>query len=142
MKILRINHLGIAPKAPEQAKSFLGTLLGLQKAGEEIVADQKVQVTFFELENSRLEILEATEPSSPVAKFIEDRGGGIQHIALEVDDLESWLTALKESGVQMIDSQPRRGAHNTLIAFVHPRSTGGILVELVQEMKGIQNEKC
>ncbi|MEN9528554.1 MAG: hypothetical protein RI932_427 [Pseudomonadota bacterium] len=135
MKILRINHLGIAPKAPTQAKSFFESILMLQNQGEEIVADQKVRVTFFEAERSRIEILEATEPSSPVAKFIEDRGGGIQHVALEVDDLEAWLKALSEQGVQMIDPQPRRGAHNTLIAFVHPRSTGGILVELVQEMK-------
>lgn len=135
MKILRINHLGIAPKAPEQAKSFFSAILGLQTAGAETVLDQKVHVTFFEAEKSRIEILEATESSSPVAKFIEERGGGIQHVALEVDNLEEWLNALNQKGVQMIDSQPRRGAHNTLIAFVHPRATGGILVELVQELK-------
>lgn len=140
MKILRINHLGIAPKAPEQAKNFLGKLLGLQSAGSETVAEQKVSVTFFQSEKSRLEILEATEPSSPIAKFIEDRGGGIQHVALEVDDLNAWLTYLKNEGIQLIDSEPRRGAHNTLIAFVHPRATGGILIELVQEMKGEGNE--
>jgi len=140
MKILRINHLGIAPKAPEQAKKFLGTLLGLQNAGSEVVAEQKVNVTFFQAEKSRLEILEATEPSSPITKFLEDRGGGIQHVALEVDDLRAWLDHLQKEGVQMIDTEPRRGAHNTLIAFVHPRSTGGILVELVQEMKGDAHE--
>ena len=136
MKILRINHLGIAPKAPELAKSFFSTILGLQSVGKETVPEQKVEVTFFQTEKSRLEILEATESSSPVAKFIEDRGGGIQHVALEVDDLQEWLVYLKDKGIQMIDSEPRFGAHNTLIAFVHPKATGGILIELVQEMKG------
>lgn len=136
MKILRINHLGIAPKNPDVAKNFFGTLLNLSNAGEETVPDQKVHVTFFEAEKSRLEILEATEESSPVAKFIAERGGGIQHIALEVDDLDAWLSALKKQGVQLIDSEPRIGAHKTRIAFIHPRATGGILVELTEEMKG------
>ncbi|MEY4065305.1 MAG: hypothetical protein RIR26_1513 [Pseudomonadota bacterium] len=136
MKILRISHLGIAPKAPEQAKNFLGTLLRLENTGSELVLDQKVNVTFYRAESTRLEILEPTEPESPVAKFITERGGGIQHIALEVDDLQAWLDKLKGEGIQMIDSEPRRGAHNTKIAFVHPRATGGILVELVQEMGG------
>jgi len=136
MKILRINHLGIAPKNPGQTKLFLGTLLGLQNSGEETVADQKVHVTFFEAEKSRIEILEATESGSPVGKFIEERGGGIQHVALEVDDLDAWLNALKEKGIQFIDQEPRAGAHQTRIAFVHPRSTGGVLIELVEEMKG------
>ena len=136
MKIIRINHLGIAPKSPGQAKSFLNMILGLENVGEEIVAEQKVHVSFFQAEKSRLEILEATESSSPVAKFVEERGGGIQHVALEVDDLQEWLVFLKSKGVQMIDSEPRAGAHNTQIAFVHPRATGGILIELVQEMRG------
>jgi methylmalonyl-CoA/ethylmalonyl-CoA epimerase len=140
MKILRINHLGIAPKDPQQAKTFLGSILGLQSAGSEVVEEQKVNVTFFEAEKSRLEILEATELTSPIAKFINDRGGGIQHVALEVDDLSAWIAHLTNEGIQMIDAEPRRGAHNTLIAFVHPRSTGGILVELVQESKGETHE--
>jgi methylmalonyl-CoA/ethylmalonyl-CoA epimerase len=136
MKILRINHLGIAPKSPEQAKVFLETLLRLKNNGSETVEDQKVSVTFYQTESSRIEILEATDQNSPVAKFIEARGGGIQHLALEVDDLQAWIEELTQAGVQMIDSEPRRGAHNTKIAFVHPRSTGGILIELVQEMGG------
>lgn len=136
MKILRINHLGIAPKNPDVAKEFFGTLLQLENAGSETVADQKVHVTFFQAERSRLEILEATEEASPVGKFVAERGGGIQHIALEVDDLDAWIKNLKEKGVQMIDAEPRIGAHKTRIAFIHPRSTGGILVELTQEMGG------
>ncbi|MFZ9519355.1 MAG: methylmalonyl-CoA epimerase [Silvanigrellaceae bacterium] len=136
MKIIRINHLGIAPKNPDVAKSFFDSILNLENVGEETVADQKVKVTFFQSEKSRLEILEATEEASPVAKFVTERGGGIQHIALEVDNLEEWLAALKQKGVQLIDPEPRIGAHHTKIAFIHPRSTGGILVELTQEMKG------
>jgi methylmalonyl-CoA/ethylmalonyl-CoA epimerase len=135
MRILRINHLGIAPKQPDAAKSFFGTLLQLNNSGQETVADQKVHVTFFDVEQSRLEILEPTEDNSPVGKFLAERGGGIQHLALEVDDIDEWLTALKNKGVQLIDNEPRRGAHNTKIAFIHPRSTGGLLIELTQEMK-------
>lgn len=136
MKVLRINHLGIAPKNAEVAKNFFGTLLNLDNQGSETVDDQKVHVTFFQAEKSRLEILEPTQEDSPVAKFLSERGGGIQHIALEVDDIDAWLDALKKQGVQLIDSEPRKGAHNTRIAFIHPRSTGGILVELTQEKKG------
>lgn len=136
MKILRINHLGIAPKNADTAKNFFSAMLELESAGEETVADQKVHVTFFQTERSRLEILEPTEDSSPVAKFLSERGGGIQHIALEVDDIDAWLVNLKAKGVQLIDVEPRLGAHNTRIAFIHPRSTGGILVELTQELKG------
>lgn len=136
MKVLRINHLGIAPKNIETAKNFFSKILNLDSIGEEIVPDQKVHVSFFQAEKSRIELLTATDEESPVAKFVTERGGGIQHIALEVDDLKAWLIELKAQGVQLIDMEPRRGAHNTLIAFVHPRSTGGILVELTQEVKG------
>jgi methylmalonyl-CoA/ethylmalonyl-CoA epimerase len=136
MKILRINHLGIAPKQSNTAKHFFGNILNLANDGDETVPDQKVKVTFYQAEKSRLEILEPTEDASPVAKFIAERGGGIQHIALEVDDLDAWLKKLKQEGIQLIDSEPRIGAHNTRIAFIHPRSTGGVLVELTQELKG------
>jgi methylmalonyl-CoA/ethylmalonyl-CoA epimerase len=136
MKVLRINHLGIAPKQSDTAKHFFGKILNLANDGDETVSDQKVRVTFYQAENSRLEILEPTEESSPVAKFISERGGGIQHIALEVDDIDAWLAKLKQDGIQLIDSEPRLGAHNTRIAFIHPRSTGGVLVELTQELKG------
>jgi methylmalonyl-CoA/ethylmalonyl-CoA epimerase len=136
MKVLRINHLGIAPKQAETAKHFFGNILKLANDGEETVPDQKVKVSFYQTEKSRLEILEPTEDASPVAKFLSERGGGIQHLALEVDDLDAWLVKLKAEGIQLIDSEPRYGAHNTRIAFIHPRSTGGVLVELTQEMKG------
>ena len=133
MKVLRISHLGIAPKDNEKAASFFSSVLGLQALGAETVEEQKVHVRFFQAENSRIELLEPTSPDSPVAKFLETKGSGIQHMALEVDNIEEWLGYLKEHNVRMIDEVWRKGAHNTKIAFVHPSSAGGILVELVQE---------
>lgn len=139
MKVLRINHLGIVPKDLEVAKKFFEKDLQLTAEGSDFVEDQKVNVEFFRSENSRVELLSATDPSSPVAKYLTERGSGIQHIAFEVDDIHAWITDLQSKGVQMIDHQPRHGAHQTLIAFVHPRSTGGVLVELVQELSAKKN---
>lgn len=133
MKILRVNHLGIVPKDKNIAKSFFGEVLGLVSEGSEVVADQKVEVDFLKVDDTRLELLSATSAESPIHKFLETRGAGIQHIALEVDDIFEWLTFLQQKGIKVIDSEPKSGAHNTLIAFIHPHSTGGILVELVQE---------
>jgi methylmalonyl-CoA/ethylmalonyl-CoA epimerase len=133
MKVIRVNHLGIAPKDNAKAAAFFGDVLGLARQGEETVADQKVHVRFFQAENSRLELLEATAPDSPIAKFLEAKGSGIQHVALEVDDIDAWVAHLKSVGVRLIDDEPRRGAHHTRIVFVHPAATGGVLVELVQE---------
>ena len=133
MIIKRINHLGIAAKDNEVAKHFFGTLLGLQSEGSETVTEQQVHVDFLQVENSRIELLTATTADSPITKFLLSKGSGIQHIALEVDNLEEWIAHLLENNVTMIDSKPRRGAHNTKIAFIHPKSTGGVLVELVEE---------
>jgi methylmalonyl-CoA/ethylmalonyl-CoA epimerase len=135
MKILKVNHLGIVPKFPQQTHSFFNEVLMLKPDGSENVTDQQVYVDFFSLGETRLEILTPTSDTSPVAKYLEKKGSGIQHVALEVDDLSAWLNYLKTKGTELIDSEPRKGAHNTLIAFIHPRSTGGILVELVQEGK-------
>lgn len=134
MKILKINHLGIVPKDPKQAGDFFG-LLGLVREGTEIVEEQKVSVEFVNAVNARLELLSPTSSESPIAKFLEAKGSGIQHVALEVDNLDEWLTFLKSKGVKLIDTEPRYGAHHTRIAFVHPHATGGILVELVEEKK-------
>lgn len=133
MKVLRINHLGLAPQKPDVTKSFFGDILGLPLQGEEQVDDQKVHVSFFSCGESRLESLTPTDAASPIAKFLEKKGSGIHHVALEVDNLSEWLQYLLSKGVELIDEHPRRGAHDTQIAFVHPRATGGILVELVQE---------
>jgi len=142
MKIMGLSHLGIAHKDRAQAKRFFGTLLGLPSEGSEIVESQKVEVDFFSLagENGaagasggRVELLDPTSPDSSIAKYKEKFGSGVHHMALRVDDLVAWIGHLKKNGVKMIDESPRPGAHHTLIAFVHPHSTGGILVELVQE---------
>lgn len=133
MKVIRISHLGVAPKDNAIAASFFGDVLGLAAQGEETVAEQKVHVRFFQAENSRIELLEATSADSPIAKFIEARGAGIQHVALEVDDVAAWAKHLKEKGIRLIDETPRVGAHDTRIIFIHPAATGGVLVELVQE---------
>ena len=133
MKVLRINHIGIAPKNTALAASFFGDVLGLASQGDEVVAEQKVKVSFFQAENSRIELLEATSPESPIAKFLEAKGSGIQHVALEVDDIDAWVSNLKSKGVRLIDQEPRTGAHDTRIVFIHPAATGGVLVELVQE---------
>ena len=135
MKIIRINHLGIVPKDLNTALSFFQDTLGLKKTGQETVEDQLVDATFLQCENSRLEFLVPTQSESPIAKFLETRGSGVHHIALEVDSVDEWLEHLKKNNIQLIDEAPRLGAHNTKIIFIHPRATGGILVELVEEHK-------
>jgi methylmalonyl-CoA/ethylmalonyl-CoA epimerase len=136
MKLLRVNHLGIAPKDPQATARFFTECLGIQAEGEERVEEQKVAVSFYPVDDTRLELLTATAPDSPVAKFIETKGGGVQHFALEVDDVGAWMKHLKSKGVRLINEEPRIGAHNTKICFVHPASTGGVLIELVEENKG------
>ncbi|APJ04704.1 methylmalonyl-CoA epimerase [Silvanigrella aquatica] len=133
MIIKRINHLGIVPKDLNQTKKFFTEVLGLKEEGNEVVAEQKVIVDFIRCDAARLELLSPTSEESPIAKFLETRGAGIQHVALEVDNLDNWIEYLKKNNIRLIDEKPRYGAHNTRIAFVHPHSTGGVLVELVEE---------
>lgn len=135
MKVLRVNHLGIVPKDVTAAKDFFGNVLGLAQEGRETVPEQKVAVEFLRCDDTRLELLEPTDSTSPIAKYLETRGAGIQHIALQVDNLGEWLTHLKAKGIKLIDSEPRVGAHHTKIAFIHPHATGGVLVELVEEQQ-------
>jgi methylmalonyl-CoA/ethylmalonyl-CoA epimerase len=145
MKVLGVNHIGLAAKDPDKARWFLGEVMGLAFLGDERVADQKVDTTMFtsveaaaagqrQVEPSRLEILQ-NQPGEdgPIQNFIDKRGGGIHHLALQVDDLAETLAYLKEKNVKLIDEVPRRGAHQTRIAFVHPHATGGLLIELVEE---------
>ncbi len=128
----KVSHIGVAVKDLEKAKEVFGTL-GLEVEGEEVVEDQKVKVAFIPVGETRIELLEATSSDSPVARFIEKRGEGVHHLALGVDNVEAMLEELKAKGVRLVDEKPRRGAHNTLIAFLHPKSTGGLLLELCQE---------
>lgn len=128
--IKKIDHIGIAVKSIEKASELFSNILGLKVAGEEIVEEQKVKVAFLLLGDSELELLESTSPDGPIARFIEKKGEGIQHIAFRVDNLEKVLEKLKEEGVRLIDKKPRYGAGGAKIAFLHPKSTNGILIEL------------
>ena len=132
MKILKIDHLGIAVNEIDEAKGFYHEILGLPFAGEETVAEQEVTTAFFPVGDSEVELLESTAPDGPIAKFIEKNQGrgGIQHIAFRVDNLEAALAELKAKGVELIDQKPRMGAGGAKIAFLHPKSTFGVLVEL------------
>lgn len=127
-----ISHIGIAVKSIEEMRPFYEQTLGARFEGEEVVADQKVRVAFFMVGDVRVELLEPTGPDSTVAGFIEKRGEGVHHIAYQVSDLEARLAELKEAGVRLIDESPRRGAHHSKIAFLHPKPTHGVLTELCE----------
>lgn len=143
MKVLGINHIGIAAKDPAKTRWFFKEILQLPFEGEELVPSQKTNTIMFHsfhpdsqtaAPNSRLEILVNQEgEEGPIQKFIDQRGGGIHHLAITVENLEEALERMRTFQVKMIDEQPRSGAHHTKIAFVHPHATGGILVELVEE---------
>lgn len=132
MTTKKLNHIGIAVQSIESALPFYRDVLGMTFEGTEVVTEQKVQVAFLAVGESRIELLEATAADSPVAKFLEKNGEGVHHLAYQVDDLAATLAALKAKGVRLIDETPRRGAHGTLIAFLHPKATGGVLTELCQ----------
>jgi methylmalonyl-CoA/ethylmalonyl-CoA epimerase len=128
-----INHIGIAVRSIAERRGFYEQVLGARFEGIEEVADQKVRVAFFQVGEVRLELLEATAPDSPVAAFIAKRGEGVHHLAFAVDDLPARLAELRTGGIKLIDQSPRRGAHGTEIAFLHPSASGGVLTELCQK---------
>lgn len=130
--IEKIDHIGIAVKSIENTSELLSNILGLKVTGEEIVEEQKVKVAFLPLGDSELELLESTSPEGPIARFIEKKGEGIQHIAFKVNNIEEVLEKLKKEGVKLIDEKPRYGAGGAKIAFLHPKSTNGILIELCE----------
>jgi len=132
MKTLKIDHVGIAVNSIEESLGFYEGMLGIKAEGVEEVAEQKVKVAFLPCGDSELELLESTSPDGPVARFIEKNGEGVQHIAIRVDDIEAALEELKEKGVRLIDETPRYGAGGASIAFVHPKSAGGVLLELCE----------
>lgn len=129
---MKIDHIGIAVKSLASAVEAYHNLIGLTVSGYDQVDEQGVRVAMLNIGESRIELLEPTGPDSPIEKFMARRGEGIHHIAVQVDDIEAELLRLKESGARLIDEKPRRGAHNTKIAFIHPSSTNGVLLELVQ----------
>ena len=132
MKILKIDHLGIAVNSIEDGKNFWSGMLGLDFEGTETVEEQKVTTAFFPVGESEVELLESTAPDGPVAKYIEKRGQGIQHVAFRVENIEEALEELKAKGVKLIDETPRKGAGGAKIAFLHPKATNGVLVELCE----------
>ena len=135
MNISHIEHLGIAVKSLETAIPYYEKVLGLKCYSIEEVADQKVKTAFFKVGQTKIELLEPTSPESAVAKFIEKRGEGIHHIAFSVDSVQESLDEVAEKGIQLIDQAPRAGAEGLQIAFLHPKSTIGVLTELCEDPK-------
>jgi methylmalonyl-CoA/ethylmalonyl-CoA epimerase len=136
MKISHIEHLGIAVKSLEQAIPYYENILGMKCYSIEEVADQKVKTAFFMVGQTKIELLEATGPESTIAKFIENKGEGIHHLAFAVEDgVRNALNEVEEKGVRLIDKAPRKGAEGLEIAFLHPKSTLGVLTELCEDPK-------
>jgi len=129
----KLSHIGIAVSSLQDAVEAFSLIFGDQPDAYDEVADQKIKTAIFAAGDSRVELLEATSADSPIAKFLEKRGPGIHHMAVEVDDLVGELARLKKAGVRLIDETPRVGAEGALIAFIHPKSTAGILIELQQK---------
>ena len=132
---MQIDHIGIAVKSLADAVKVYQQAMGLDVSGYDQVDDQGVRVAMLPIGESRIELLEPIRPDSPIEKFMAKRGEGIHHIAVKVDNIETALARLKDSGARLIDSTPRLGAHNTRIAFVHPASTHGVLLELVEHVE-------
>ena len=132
-KILGIEHVAIAVSSLKEPSKVFGDILGIDNTSTEEVIDQKVVTDIFDTGRGKVELLEATSDDSPISNFLEKRGNGVHHIAFLVDDLEIALKDLAESGINLIDKSPRIGAEGMLIAFLHPKSTGGVLVELCQK---------
>ena len=129
---MKIDHIGIAVKSLADAIKVYEDAMGLKVSGYDQVDEQGVRLAMLNIGESRIELLEPTGPGSPIEKFMTKRGEGIHHIAVAVDDIEKSLQQLKAAGVRLVDNVPRRGAHNTKTAFIHPSSTHGVLLELVQ----------
>ena len=132
MNCTRVDHIGIAVKDLAASVKWYEETLGLQSKGTEVVEEQKVTVAFLPCGDSELELLESTSDDGPIARFIEKEGEGIQHIAIRVDDIDAALAELKEKGVRLLDQTPRYGAGGARIAFLHPKATHGVLLELCE----------
>ncbi len=133
MKPTHIEHIGIAVSNLEESIKYYENVLGLKCYAVEEVVDQKVKTAFFMIGQTKIELLESTDPEGPIGKFIEKKGAGIHHIAFAVEDLASALPAMEAKGIQLIDKTPRKGAEGLNIGFLHPKSTGGVLTELCED---------
>jgi len=129
---LKIDHIGVAVQNLDERKKLFGDILALPHKGEETIEDQGVRVAFFQIGETNIELLEPLGEDTPVGKFLQKRGEGIHHIALAVKGIEDIIASLKNAGIRMIDEKPRTGAHGKKIAFLHPASTGGVLLELCE----------
>lgn len=132
MKPSHIEHIGIAVRNLETAIDFYSKVLGLECYNIEEVKDQKVRTAFFRIGETKIELLESTDPEGPIGKFIENRGEGIHHLAFAVSDIEGCLKHAGDNGIRLIDSVPRKGAEGLDIAFLHPKSASGVLIELCE----------
>lgn len=130
MKLSHIEHIGIAVKSIEESRKYYENILGLKCYAIEEVPDQKVKTAFFMIGQTKLELLESTDPEGPISKFIDKKGEGIHHIAIAAENLQDSLNELKDKEIRLIDEQPRKGAEGLSIAFLHPKATGGVLIEL------------
>ena len=139
MKPSHIEHIGIAVNNLESAIRFYEEVLGLKCYNIEEVPEQKVRTAFFLVGQTKIELLESTDAEGPIGKFIEKRGEGIHHIAFAVENIENQLVHASESGIKLIDSSPRKGAEGLDIAFLHPKSTNGVLIELCENRKNKNN---
>jgi len=133
MKPTHIEHIGIAVKNLEDSIKFYENILGLKCYAVEEVKDQKVKTAFFMIGQTKIELLESTDPEGPIGKFVEKKGEGIHHLAFAVENIENCLTETEDKGIQLIDKAPRKGAEGLSIAFLHPKSTNGVLMELCED---------
>lgn len=134
MKIIKVDHIGVAVNSIESSLKFFANTLGLKLEGQETVAEQKVTTAFMPVGDTEVELLQSTAPDGPIAGFIEKKGEGVQHVAFLVDNIEEALKELEAKGIRLIDKVPRMGAGGKKIAFVHPKDTYGVLVELCQKV--------
>ena len=133
--MLKIEHLGIAVKNLEQSNALFEKLFGQAPYKLEEVVSEGVATSFFKMGESKIELLEATNGDSAIAKFIEEKGEGIHHVAFEVADIHSEMKRMQDQGFRLLSDQPKRGADNKLICFIHPKETNGVLIELCQEIR-------
>jgi len=133
--MIRLEHIGIAVKNLEDSNELFEQLLGRTHYKVEEVESEHVKTAFFKIGESKVELLEATAPESAIAKYVEKRGEGLHHVAFEVEDIEAEMERLKKEGFRLLNEQPKRGADNKLVCFVHPKSANGVLVELCQEIR-------
>lgn len=131
--IKKIAHIGVAVRNLGDAQTVFQTLLGMEPSHVQRVESQKVDVSSFHVDDTNIELTSGTSPDSPISKFIEKKGEGIHHIAFETDDIHGELARLKAAGITLIDQEPRMGADNYWVAFIHPKSAGGVLVEISQK---------